>query len=91
MEPGLREEQELRKLGGKGAVLVFGSLGVSSLGLWYSQCPRDIHTGLAAEGEGQALSPLMPFIQAKKERREGSILKKWGHSSGLWLRRFSVF
>lgn len=44
MEPGLEEEQEVKKHGGKGAVLVFGSFGLFSWGLWNCQCASDVHT-----------------------------------------------
>lgn len=43
MEPGLKEEQEVKKHGGKGVLLAFGNLGIFSWGLWYSQCPSDVH------------------------------------------------
>lgn len=67
MEPGLKEEQEAKKCGGKGVVLTFGNLGISSWGLWYSQCPSDIHTHDWQLREKARLSP----IPCKKLKKRG--------------------
>lgn len=58
MEPGLEEEQEVKKHGGKGALLVFGSLDIFSWGLWYCQCASNVHTHDWQLREKARLSPL---------------------------------
>lgn len=58
MEPGLKEEQEVKKHGGEGVLLAFGNLGIFSWGLWYSRCPRDVHICNWQLREKARLSPL---------------------------------